>query len=332
MLKFDSLHFAVHQLLQQNPDAQRKIHTDANEASLAVAKLFEYTMESVMVAMSQKLRYAELFPVSTEVPAEDDIYKYQQVVTRGKAELVTHMSNDLPSVSASGVEVLSGIATFGSSYSYSIDQVAKSVKLGYSLDGLKSSAAQRAIAESFEATFLNGLTSPAVNGFLSAASGVPVVASPHANTWDGAATSDEIISDVVALILSTHNTTRNSLTADTILCGTKEYGILKTKYQSSTYKDDTIKTFLERTMGIAIEHWAELDGSGKVIAYKKDPEAIRAVVPLAFEQLAPEIKTFNFVINCRGKCGGLMIVHPKACAVMNGRLTTQLVLAGNTIA
>ena len=58
-------------------------------------------------------------------------------------------------------------------------------------------------------------------------------------------------------------------------------------------------------------------GYHRALAYPREPEVLDAVVPLEFEQFAPQLSGMSFETYCHAKYGGLRIKHVKAIRRMD---------------
>jgi hypothetical protein len=259
------------------------------------------------------------------------------MLANGKAKIGHLDANDIPTVSIVGKEFPAPVRNIMMGYKYNLDDMRKAIKMGLQLDAEKGMAVRRAINETEESVAFSGDATYLLPGLFTAPN-ILVVSKPSAGTWDAANTPDEIIADINALFGATFDATRGQDVADTLVVGTKGYKILAQKYQASAFKDDTIMSFLLRTNVFCkrIEHSAWLDDLGasakeRIFVYKKNPSNVALVIPLEFEQLAPQLQGFTFHVPCRSKIGGLMVRKPKSVAYMDGVIVAAGLTGGISI-
>jgi hypothetical protein len=312
---------------------------DANE-TVGFARQFEHIMVEVQMAEGVTLKARQLFPVITEVSPEDDTYTYRQFAAVGKAKIGNLDANDIPTVSTFGKEFPAPVKNITMGYTYTIDDLRKAARQGaLPLDAEKGLAVRRAINEAEEEIAFKGDTNYLLPGLFSAGSGIIPATKVSSVSWDNnAVTPEEMCLDLDALFGTTFAATVGADVADTLVLGTKGYLAITQKRQSPTFRDDTVMAYYLRTSPFCkrIEHAAYLDDAGatgkeRIFVYKKNPSNVALIVPVEFEQLAPQPKGFVFHVACRSKIGGLMIRKPKSIAYMDGCINATSSLLGNVI-
>lgn len=317
--------------------AAREGRIDANE-TLAFAREFEHIMSDVQMAEGIDLVARRIFPVIGEVPPEDESFTYRQAQAVGKAKIGSLRANDIPTVSLAGKEFAAVVKNVMMGYVYDVDELRKANKLGMSVDSMKGLACRRAIAETEEGVVFQGDTETGLVGIFGA-TGILNPARAGAHTWDDVAVVPaDIIADVDALYNATWDATRGKDAGDTLVVGTIGWRQLNAVYQSPTFKDDTVMSFLLRTKPWlkSIEHAAWLDDIGasskeRTLLFKKDPSAIGVVTPLEFEQQAPQLSGWTFHVACRSKIGGVMVRKPRSVAYFDGAVAATGLTGGNVI-
>lgn len=314
------------------------IKEDAGE-TIAFARSLEHVMTEVQTAENITLRARELFPVSPEVPAVMESYTNRQVARVGKAKLGgSNMKvNDMPTAELYGKEYNAPVRTIYMAYEYSIDEFARSAYTKINVDTEKGLAVRRAMSELEESVAFSGDSDHGLVGILGA-TGVAAT-SKVGVTWDNAAITPEIIlNDIHNMFAYTFTSTRGLHVADTLAVGTAAYGILARTYQSATFKDTTLIDFILKSSPWckAIVHTPYLDDLGTSakelqLVYKRDPAVVKMVVPMDFQQFAPELSGTSVRVGCRQKTGGIMVRHPKAVTFMQGTINAAGLTGGSTL-
>jgi hypothetical protein len=76
-----------------------------------------------------------------------------------------------------------------------------------------------------------------------------------------------------------------------------------------------------------VESWYALDSANdpgslwtgdRAIVYDKSPEVLEALVPVEFEQFAPQMVGLETITECQARLGGVVLYRPKAVLYADG--------------
>lgn len=294
---------------------------DAGE-TLFGSRALEY-----MIAQAYDMEYVPnkartLFPLLGGVASGAESFTYKQYDMRGEAKVVENYADDFPSNEVLMTEFSQKIVSLGASYGYSVQDLRAAQMANVPLDMMKARAARESVERKIESMAAIGSSSHGITGFTNAAN----IASETVTdgTWT-APEVDDILADINKMQLKIFEGTKGIHTGNTLLLGTKAYGLLATTARSVTYTDDSIMTYvLKQSPWLkSIEHWAALDtaGSGgaeRIMLWDRNPNVAQLVLPQDFEQMPPEAKGMKFSVACHARCGGVQVRYPKAICYMDG--------------
>lgn len=201
----------------------------------------------------------------------------------------THNADVLRSQHEVGVEM----ADIG--YRFNLEEIQNAMKLGQNLNSDKAAAAYRAYEEFVDRVAIEGDTSRNLEGIIDY-TGVTATDATNDGTsssrfWT-AKTGDQILRDVNDILSGVYSTSNTVEMADTILLPVAAMTLIATKRISDT--NMTVLQFLQanniyslmtgRPLTIrALRQLATAatDGSGRMIAYRRDPQVIKMHLPMA---------------------------------------------------
>lgn len=300
--------------------SKRKRHDDLNLSAFVQTEL-----EDVIPTLYDK-KYRDLdaqyhVPVSTNVNPGAMSWAYDSYEKRGKAEFLGANANQFPRADVAKERVILPIRTIVSSYGWSIEEIEASRFAGTELDRRKAEAARRGIAELEHATLLNGSAPRKIPGFLTNPV-TPLITLPN-GAWLTTATADQIIQDMNAVCDQIWIGTNRVHRANTILLPMAHYRKVQTTRLPNTGL--TIMDFFMRSnpyvnevMPLIELSTAGAGGTARIMAYEKLPENLSGIIPLAFQQLDPQVQGFEVLIPVRERLGGATWFYPMAGAFADG--------------
>src|SRR5690606_19714055 len=146
-------------------------------------------------------------------------------------------------------------------------------------------------------------------------------------SWDNA-TPDEIIDDLNGIITKAVNDMKQAggamFAKFVILLPIDKYNKIATK-RIGDGSDKTILRFvLENNPWIeGIEPWHRCSGAGanssdRMVASPRNPLVIAGIVPMEFTTIPPQLRNFEYLINCMASCGGVVCRYPVAVVYCDG--------------
>lgn len=302
--------------------ARRGLRLDANE-SVMLARQLEHVYAQAFEVQYAELKARRFIPVDTSVDSAAEFFIYQMWDQFGMAKIISNYADDLPRVDLLAEEFPQKIKSLGASYGYSLMDLRRSVRHGIALDAKRARVARKAHEQAVDDIAATGNAAAGLPGFLNN-SNVPTV-SPDNAPWS-AATSLEILADMNKLVESVVTATEETIEPDTLLLDRASFSIINTKPMSAT--GDTSKTvlkyFLENNPYIKnIDQWNKLNTAGagsttRLVAYRRHPDVVALVIPQEFEQLPPEQRNMEYVVNTHSRIGGVRTIYPLGIAYMDG--------------
>lgn len=285
--------------------------------TMVLARQMEHILTETFDIEYAELRVLEFVPLDTTIPANARTFTYREWDVVGAAKIISSYSQDLPRVDAFVKEYPQKIVDFGDAYGYSYPELQDAAFAGVQLDSTKARVAKEACDRLIDAIVSFGDTSTGLKGFLNH----PNVPRLNATTgaWTNPATSpDLILADLAAAIAAIIITTVDRHHPTTLLLPLTHYQVLSSRPRSAN-SDTTILSFFLATNGYVneVKPWNRLSTAGPgsapmAVLYQKSPAVLRAVVPVVFDQLPPEIRNLEFLVNCIGRIGGCVWYRPLA--------------------
>lgn len=309
-------------------------HLDADE-SVFFARELEYVKSRSYDKKYANLKARLLIPVSAEADPWADAIVYESYDHIGQAKMIAGYSDDLPRADVKGAQFINPVKSLACSYGYNVMEIRKSRALGKSLEQRKANAAKRAILELENRLAFVGDTKTNLKGFLNHPN-VPEVVLPsdgtgNVITWldiNGVPTKSpvQILRDMHMVPNQVMNQSLGVEQADTLLLPrTLFLYVASTQFTTGDSSGRTIlAVFLDQNQFIKNVDWLnELETAGdgqtkRMIAYRRDPEAVTMEIPQDFEQFDPQARNLEFVIPCHERFGGVLWYYPLSACYADG--------------
>lgn len=300
-----------------------------------------YIESQVMETRYPDIQYSTLIPVDTSAPDWSKSVTYFISNRTGKANWFHHMAKDIhvADVDRSKNETPIEMADIG--YRYSLEEISQAIQLGIPLTTERAAAAVRASEEFIDNVALRGNAEKSFSGLINypgitivhAAEGTSGTSTGH-TTWD-VKTPDEIIKDVNDTLTGQYVSTLTVELADTILLPIGALTIAATKRIDNTMQSVldyimqknvyTLTTGQPLTVrGVRGLETAGSNDSGRMVAYRRDPQVLKLHMPMPHRFLQPW-QTMPLVWDIPGifRLGGLEIRRPGAVRYLDGILTAD---------
>jgi hypothetical protein len=298
----------------------RSVRVDSAETAV-LARQLEYIQTTLFNVEYPTPLALTFVPLDGEVPPDAATFTYREWDVSGQAEIIANYAGDLPRVDTTVKEYPQRIVDIGDAYGFSLQDLRAASFAGIPLDQYKARAAKEAIDRRVDEIISLGNTATGLKGFLNHPN-VPTQAVTH-GSWL-TATADQIIADVNQLVTKVIDQTRDIYQPDTLLVDHLRYQRIAT-LPRATGTDTTVLEFVLKTSPWLkeIKPWYRLQtaGSGSApvaLAYRKTPDVVRAVVPVPFQTMAPEIRNLEWVTNCLARIGGTVWYRPLAAVIGTG--------------
>lgn len=269
-------------------------------------------------------------PVATDISPFAETYAWKVTNSWGQARIINGDEKTLPRVGTDAEEKTGKVVSLGLSYGWTRQEMQTAVWQSQPLSQRLAMAARRGHEISIDELLRTGKlasTGQTANGLGGFCNNTSVGRALTFTSWlsDGSApTALQIYWDLVKFTSKPRIDTNSIFDADTLLIASSLYEkVANTPMFSSGSETTILQYFLRNSPNItSVAQWDRLDGAGdgtigtsgyhQMITYKRSPEVVEAIVPVRFEQLAPQVTGFNTEIPCLSKCGGVKIYVPKA--------------------
>jgi hypothetical protein len=323
---------------------------DAGETAIFLRELEQVFREQYDIEYAE-LKAKQMVPVRYDLDPGAETFTYTQFDRTGQASRIKDFSRDFPRVNVYGSQFLNPVVSYGASFAYSIDELRAGTKAGRSIEAMRAFACRKAIDEMIDYVISQG-DPDADNGSQSGIAPIlgllkltgtqtgtasPLGASSSTTWWNPTAggslnkTQDQIIADITNMISTVPNATKGVEKVRRIVLPIFQMGILKNTPRS-TVSDTTLLEFLEKNnKDIEFMEWEKLTGSGAantnfagnaagdlVIGYNPDRSKLFAPIAIEYEQLAPQLDNFAYMVPARCKLGGVVSPYPKSLYFLSG--------------
>lgn len=294
-----------------------------NDDNVFFSRQLEHIRAKTADIKRPELKGTMFVPVNTEVSEGAQEFTFRIYDARGVAKLVSNYAKDFPRVDISGSEETIKIKSIGDSYGYNIQEIRGARMSGVPLDAKRASAARRAIEESVDNICQNG-------GVMSEVGAFGLLNQPNATSYtipNGASgsplwankTPEEIAADLFGIVSNCVTVTKEVEIPNTILLPLASFELISKKRMGDG-SNDTILNFVQTNLTKAgrpceIKSWYACDTAGalgvkRMVAYKRDPESLELILPVAFEQFPPEKNGLEYETICHARAGGVVAYYP----------------------
>jgi hypothetical protein len=264
----------------------------------------------------------QLIPVSHDIPAGAESWKYEQWDSFGMAKIISNYADDLPLVDVVADEFIAGIKTIGDAYTYSILDLQRDAMSGRRVINRRAMAARRFVEQRFEQY---GATGDASAGFVGLLNHPNVsLISAVTGTWS-TATALQMLGDLNALVNGVMNANRGIWEPNTIALDGPNYRRISVETMLDNSGRTVLQTFLANSPQITdVISWeqcnlADAAGTGpRAVCYQRSPDVLTYEIPQEFEQLPPQARNLAFVIPCHARVAGVAVPYPLGMGYMDG--------------
>jgi hypothetical protein len=321
-------------------------HKDAAE-NLFFARQLEYIRPGLLEVLYPDLEAKKFFPFDSGPGPGAEQFTYRFYNKVGRAQLIKSYSNDPPRVDVSGQEATQQIQGAADMYGYTTQELRNAMQAQMPLDQRKAMSARYALALLFdEVAFYGhaditaveqtaaGLDAGALEGKLKGMvnlSGTTAFTTPNgasgSKLWRRK-TADEIVIDMHSFVNGVVKATFGIHRPDTMLLPLAAYNIAATRRMGDGSNQTCLDFFLATSPYVKeVNPTYRLDQArsanwggttGRAMVYEKNPERFQVVVPLEFEQFAPQQTGFEIRTICHGRIASAVPYYPGSISYMDG--------------
>jgi hypothetical protein len=301
------------------------VRLDANETAFLERELTQLRTR-VFEVQYPDLLARRFVPLATDIASSAERYAYKVWDKTGKAKVIANDIDDAPRIDVSATEVTGRVYPVGASYGWGLNEIREAVRTGTPLNQQRAVAARNAIELGVDQMLAEGYTTqPGETNLITkglvnnaAVEGAAFANVTSLTNWTMATDPDDILAELYGMIAGIVTDSKQVFRPNTVLMGTNRYNIIAQKKVGVDNDTTILRSFLANNPYIqSVDQWYRLDGAGenstgRIIVYQRDPMVLEGVVPQEFEQLPPQARNFEFVVNCHARCGGVKIYQPSA--------------------
>lgn len=294
--------------------------------SVHFSRSLEQVQTKVYETRYPGFKWQDFIPLAQGVDPNASVLTWTRYDQVGLAKIIVGYSRDIPRVDIFGVQESMTVRNMADAYGYNIFEVNACLQDGVPLEQRRANAARRAQEQLVETIAFSGDATHNLLGLSNQPNAtvysVPVGASSLADWADK--TPDEILTDLYAigdLILST---TRQTERPDTLLIPQIQYGLISRTRLDVYNPESILEHFIKTSAHIKnVDVWDLLKGAGaggtdRMVAYRRDPEALEMVRPVPFTQEPAQPQGLEVEINCWSRVGGVRVYLPLSMAYGDG--------------
>ena len=283
----------------------------------------------------QEIQYRDLLPIDTSPPEWVDSITHYSADFTGDAEWFNAMADRVPFVEVSREQHIVPVELGVTGYQYTVAELQRAMMVsGTDLRGERVMAARRSVEEFNENVAFHGSTELGWDGFLNHSRVNSQMAANNAagdsREWANK-TALEIVEDINGILNRIVVDTRKRELADHLLLPVSAHTELANKVLPNTgmnvleyIRQNNIFTQMTRRE-LVIQSVLGLEDAGagdtgRAIAYRKDPEALKLYMPMPHRFLPVFIKPPGLVFQVAGlfSLGGLEIRLPRSMQYLDG--------------
>lgn len=291
------------------------------DATHHLARQLEHVRSQTYDIKFPELKFRQLIPVDSSVSPAANTVTYRQWEMFGAAAIVSNYADDSPRVDLLVEEFSGTVRSLADSYGYSIQDLRAASASGISLPAEKANTARRGMEQTMDQLSAFGDAAYNLPGFLNFAN-VPIVAVPNGNWPALLATPGLILEDLNHVPTQIRVLTNTVHSGDTTILDTASFDLVATTpLDPANGSNITVASaFIMNNPYIKdLDQWYRLDTAGpastpRMMNYERRPENVQVVIPLEFEQFAPQERNLEFVINCHARHGGVEWRYPLSAA------------------
>lgn len=286
---------------------------DDNETAI-LARQLEYIQSELFNIEYPPPQALQLVPMDASVPAGARTFTYREWDVKGAAEIIANYAQNLPRVDVLVKEYPQKVIDIGAAYGYSYTEIREAAFAGVNLDGMKAQTAKDVIERKHDYLVSFGDTATGVKGFLNHPN-VPRVAAITGG-WLSGATPEQIIQDMNYFARVVRTQTLDIHKPTTLALPLAHHAYISSTARSTTSDTTILAYFLANTETCKeVVSWQRLDTAGPSsapmgVCYEKRPTILRAMIPVIFEQMPPQLQNLEYLINCIGRTGGCVWYRP----------------------
>ena len=277
------------------------------------------------------IQYQDLIPVDTSANEWAKTVTFYSMDAVGQAKFINGNGDDIPLVNLNKDQHESSVHMAGIGYGSNLEEVNQARMLNVNLPGENALTARRVYEEFVDESLLKGNAEKQMNGLINYP-GITAIPAPNGEaggaTWSSK-TADEVLLDINNLLSGVWVDSLTVELADTLLLSESAYVQLANKRIPGT--DTTLMAYIMannvltmrtgRALMIRTVRGLESAAAGnneRAVAYRRDPEVLKAHIPMPFRFLSMQTRNLHFYVPGIFRFGGLDVRLPGAMRYLDG--------------
>jgi hypothetical protein len=305
----------------------KAFHTDASESVFIARELL-----NVRAQVFPEHKALSLVPVKSDIHPGDTHYTYGTYSMTGSVGLIAGESETARSAEVTYTEETPvGFVSFGGSYKFDFQEARSAQRAGKNLEARKMTAVRRAHSQKLNEIITGAGAANTEFGKtlygLCNLTGTTTYAIPNGmsgvKTWPDK-TPDEVLLDMSLAVSEVVTSTNDVEHPDTLLLPLSRYEHITQRRMGDGSDTTILKFFLATNPHIKqVIPWYALEQAGagstkRMVAYHRSPEKLEALLPVEFEQFAPDVKPTAVRVQCHTRTGGVVAYYPKSICYADG--------------
>ena len=264
-----------------------------------------------------EIKYATRVPVDTTAnPYAASVTFFTRDVV-GKAKFLNGKGDDIPYANTTMSKFEETIRTAGIGAAWSLEEIGAAAQLGIPLASDELDAARMAYERLVDDVVHIGDTGIGVEGLLNTTG---ITSTAAAAAWS-AATSAQIVQQVVDDFTAVRTDTLGMETADTLLLPIAQHALIVTKAYGAE-GGLTIAQYLQQALTALMGKPVTIDSdyrlANKSVVYKRDPSALKLHMPMPLQFIPPQMVNFEVKTLGMFRFSSLNIRKPKTMRYRTG--------------
>lgn len=261
---------------------------DMQAAFSFVQRQRQHVETQVNATVYPDIQYPALIPVDTSAAPWTKTVTYYSSDRYGVAEWINGNADDVPMAGTELAQSITTVQMAGVGYGYGYEEINDAQKNSVNLPAENAMAARRAYEEMVDRVALYGDAAKGFKGLVNNGDLTPSAAGT--GNW-AAATPDQIVADINAVLLGTGTDTLYTSMADTLLIPHESMDVISSKRIDGTAttllqylrQNNTYTAMTGRPLVIRAVRGLSTAGAGstkRMVAYRRDPAVLKMHIPM----------------------------------------------------
>lgn len=280
-----------------------------------------------------EVKYAPLkglrtVPVNTEADPADETFTVRTWDGTASMKLISSYATDFPRADVFAQESSVPFKSYGNGYGYSVQDIRRAAKSGRPLSTKKRNMAKKGADFKLDKIIQSGDVAAGFKGLLNQTGTltytIPADGTGSSKTF-ASKTPDQVVRDLHGMCNAMVLTTNEVEVPDTMLMPLSLYQyVTSTRMGAGDGTLTIMKTFLSQRDDIkTVMPWVPLETAGagpskRIVVYRRAPDVLELLLPVPFEEFAPEAKGMEWEIACHMRTGGIVVYLPSAILFADG--------------